>query len=265
MTLFEAIILGIIQGITEFFPISSSGHLVLGQTFMNITTDNFFQFSVFVHIATLLAVLIYFRQIIIDTIKGVLRKDRQSLILTGCLIIATIPAVIVALTLSDAIDSFFSTPTPVFIAMICTGLVFIVGELIAKKIPKKEHPNYITALFIGIIQSIAIIPGVSRSGSTLIAGMLTGLTREKAAEFSFLMAIPAIAGAGLFATLDGLEENVKIEWGPYIAGFIASFLAGYAAIYLLMKLYKKYSLVWFAVYLLVIPIIGLIWQLQLFH
>jgi undecaprenyl-diphosphatase len=142
--------------------------------------------------------------------------------------------------------------------MICTGFVFIAGEFMAKRIPKKEHPNYITALFIGIIQSIAIIPGVSRSGSTLIAGMLTGLPREKAAEFSFLMAIPAIAGAGLFATIDGLEEGVKIEWVPYIAGFIASFIAGYFAISILMHLYKKHSLLWFAAYLLVIPTVGLI-------
>jgi undecaprenyl-diphosphatase len=258
MSIFEAIILGLLQGVTEFFPISSSGHLVLGETFLKINSDNFFQFSVFVHIATLLAVLIYFRQIILDTIKGVFKKDKQSLILTGCLIISTIPAVIVALTISDSIDAIFSTPTPVFIAMICTGLVFIAGEFIAKRVPKKEHPNYITALFIGIIQSIAIIPGVSRSGSTLIAGMLTGLPREKSAEFSFLMAIPAIAGAGLFASLDAIEEGVQIEWGPYIAGFVASFLAGYAAIYLLMKLYKKHSLLWFAGYLLVIPTVGLI-------
>jgi undecaprenyl-diphosphatase len=258
MSIFEAIILGLLQGVTEFFPISSSGHLVLGQTFFEINSDGFFQFSVFVHVATLLAVLIYFREIIISTIKGVFQKDKQSLNLAACIIISTIPAVFVALTLSDFIDSIFDSPKPVFIAMIATGIIFILGEHFSKKVQKIETPTLLKALIIGIMQSIAIIPGVSRSGSTLITGMLTGLPREKAAEFSFLMAIPAIAGAGLFASLDAIQESVKIEWAPYLVGFIASFLAGYAAIYLLMRLYKRYSLLGFAVYLLVIPTIGLL-------
>lgn len=258
MNIFEAIILGILQGITEFFPISSSGHLVLGKQFFGIHSEGFFYFNVFVHLATLLAVLIYFRKIIWEMVTGILKGDKMSIHLATALVIATIPAVVVAMTISDLIENTFSYASPVLTAMMITGGFFIVGELIAKKISHKNKPNLIAAFFIGLVQSVAIIPGVSRSGSTLIAGMLTGLDREKAAEFSFLMAIPAIAGAGLFATLDGLEAGFQIDWPVYLSGFISAAISGYFSIYLLMKLYKKHSLVWFAAYLIVLPVIALV-------
>lgn len=258
MTILEAIILGLIQGVTEFFPISSSGHLVIFQDILKVNTETSFYFSVFVHLATFFAVLIYFRRILTELVIGLFKKEKKAFHLLLSLIIATIPAVIVALFLNDIIEQTFSQTSAVLMAMFSTGIFFLVAEHIAKKIKKVEVPSLLTALIIGVVQSIAIIPGVSRSGSTLSAGLLTGLSREKAAEFSFLMALPAIFGASIFATLDGLSEGIQVDWIPFIAGFIASFLAGYASIYILMKVYQRYSLKVFAAYLILMPVIVLI-------
>jgi undecaprenyl-diphosphatase len=258
MTILEAIFLGLVQGVTEFFPISSSGHLVIFQDILNVDTETSFYFSVFVHLATFFAVLFYFRQILINLVIGLFKKEKQAFHLFFSLVVATIPAVIVALTLNDFIDQTFSKTSAVLMAMFGTGIFFLIAEHFAKKITKIQVPTLLTAFIIGIVQSIAIIPGVSRSGSTLSAGLLTGLSREKAAEFSFLMALPAIFGAAIFATLDGLSEGIQVDWIPFIAGFIASFLAGYASISILMKVYQRYSLKVFAAYLVLMPIIVLI-------
>jgi undecaprenyl-diphosphatase len=257
MSFLDALILGIIQGITEFFPISSSGHLVIFQNILTNGYEDFFYFSVFVHLATFFAVLLYFRNTVKELIVGLIKKDKTSWTLFGGLCLATLPAVVVvALTISDSIDSTFSSATPVMIAMMFTGTFFLMSEFLAKKITtKKSAPSLVNALIIGCIQAIAIIPGVSRSGSTLSAGLLTGLSREKAAEFSFLMALPAIFGAAVFASLDGLESGVTIDWGVYGVGFVASLISGYFAIAVLMQLYKKYSLNIFAIYLIAMPLV----------
>ena len=256
MSFLDALILGIVQGITEFFPISSSGHLVIFENILTNGYEDFFYFSVFVHLATFFAVLLYFRNTVKDLILGLVGKDKHSWILFGALCIATLPAIVVALTISDFIDDTFNSTTPVMIAMMFTGTFFLVSEFLAKKITtKKAAPTLWTALIIGCVQAIAIIPGVSRSGSTLSAGLLTGLSREKSAEFSFLMALPAIFGAAVFASLDGLESGVTIDWGVYGIGFVASLISGYFAISLLMQLYKKYSLNIFALYLIAMPLV----------
>lgn len=263
MTIIDAIILGLIQGVTEFFPISSSGHLVIFENILVQGYQDFFYFSVFVHLATFFAVLIYFRQIVKNLILGLFKKDKKSWQLFLGLVVATLPAVVIALTVSDYIDSTFSTAGPVLIAMFFTGLFFLVAEFFTRKLTlNSENPTILKALLIGCVQGLAIIPGVSRSGSTLSAGLLLGLTREKAAEYSFLMALPAIFGASVFALSDGLQSEVSINWGVYIAGFIAAFISGYFAISFLMHLYKKHSLAWFAVYLIVISVFGTIYLIS---
>lgn len=249
MSNIEAIILGIIQGITEFFPISSSGHLALTEAILKIDTEGLFFFNILVHIATLLAILIYFRK----RIWQILVKKQFTVM--AAIIIGTIPAVIVGLTLKDNIETLFASPKIVLISMLATALFFIAAETLSPR-KKDQRITILRGLTIGIAQAAALIPGISRSGSTLATGLLTKMDRETAAEFSFLLGIPAIAGAGLLSALDLSESTTPENWTPHIIGFIAALISGYIAISILMRLYKKHSLIGFSIYLIIISIIG---------
>jgi undecaprenyl-diphosphatase len=260
LSYFEAIVLGILQGITEFFPISSSGHLVLGEYMFGLQEGDFFYFNVLVHMATLVAVLFYFRKKIIKLVDGVLKKDSEQLGIFYALIIGTIPAVIAALLFKDIITESFNNPSIVLKAMLATGFFFIFAEMYAtKKVDDEITPK--RGLVIGTAQAFALIPGISRSGSTLAMGLMNKLDRVKSAEFSFLLAIPAIAGAGVFTAMDALESAQTFQYGEYFAGFIAALISGYISIKVLMKLYEKHSLYWFAGYLILASIIGHIFVL----
>lgn len=255
LSYFEAIVLGILQGITEFFPISSSGHLVLGEHLLNLNDGEFFYFNVLVHIATLVAVLFYFRKQILNLIKGVFKKDKHQLNLFYAIIIGTIPAVLAALFFKDVVEQAFQSPSITLKAMLVTGLFFIFAEIYSTKMVDDELTPK-RGLMIGIAQAFALIPGVSRSGSTLAMGLMNRLDRVKAAEFSFLLAIPAIAGAGVFTAMDAAASSQTFQWGEYFAGFVAALFSGYISIKILMKLYEKHSLYWFAGYLIVLSIVG---------
>lgn len=241
MTLLQAIILGIVQGITEFLPISSSGHLVLGETLLNLNVSELKDFDVTVHIATLFVILIYFWRDIIQPKYW------------AWLIIATIPAVIVGFTLEDRIDAIFRSATAVGIMMIILGSTFMIPESFGKK-HKKFTPFNVIA--IGLAQAFALIPGVSRSGSTIFTGTMLGLEREEAARFSFMLGAIAIAGAGLLSALD-LSE-LTLSYGTLGAGFIATFASGLLAVHWLMGYLKKHSLNFFGAYLVAIGAVTVI-------
>ncbi len=256
MSIFESIFLGAIQGVTEFFPISSSGHLVLFQNFLGLQPIEQAFFNILVHAGTLLAILIYFREKLIDLIKGIFQKEPQSIKLFLNLIISTLPIVFVGLLFEDKVSQIFSTPNTVALSMLATALFFIVGEQVSKN-KTNQALTHLKALIIGIVQSIAVIPGVSRSGSTLIAGLLTGLDREKSAEYSFLIAIPAISGAVVLSVLKVLTEpsSQTLQTLPLLAGFLTAFLTGFLSIKFLMQLYKKHSLNGFAAYLIIVSVV----------
>lgn len=255
MTLFDSILLGLIQGVTEFFPISSSGHLVLFQTFLGLEPADHTFFNILVHAGTLLAILIYFREKLIHLAKGLIKKEKSSILLFINLIISTLPIVVVGLLFEDFITSFFSTTFSVALAMLATAAFFIIGEYVSKNKETAQLTSF-KAFVIGLVQSIAIIPGVSRSGSTLIAGLLSGIDREEAAEYSFLIAIPAISGAVILSVLKVLTnpQSVSLNLTPLAAGFLTAFIAGYFSIKFLMHLYKKHSLNGFAAYLIIASI-----------
>lgn len=254
----QAILLGIIQGITEFFPISSSGHLVLAQELLGVNPPELVDFNVLVHLATLFAVVFYFRIQLVKLVHGVIKRDKEQLKLFWAITLGTIPAVLVALFFGDQIEAIFLTAKPVLIAMLCTGLFFIAAEYFKAHKPTNDHPGIVKGVIIGIAQAIALIPGVSRSGSTLATGLFMKFDREKAAEFSFLLAIPAIAGAAVYTAMDIEGGLGSIDWLTYGAGFIAALLSGYFSIAILMQLYKKHSLNIFAGYLITLFIIGMI-------
>jgi undecaprenyl-diphosphatase len=258
MSIFEALALGVLQGITEFFPISSSGHLVLLEEFLGFRAPDLIAFNVLLHLATLFAVVIYFRKQLFDIAKGILSKDKKQLRLFWALVIGTIPAVIIGLSFSDIVEQNLSSSFPVLIAMFCTGIFFLIAEKYQKNHPKKEGVSIKKGFWIGLAQAAALIPGVSRSGSTLATGLFFKMDREESASYSFLLAIPAIAGASLLTALDLQKKSFEIDYLSYAVGFFTALICGYFAISILMNLYKKHSLKVFAGYLIFASILLLL-------
>lgn len=245
MTLLESIFLGLLQGVTEFLPISSSGHLVLFETLMKLPVESLKSFDVALHVGSLLAILIYFRK----TILQIILKDRRYIL---WLIVGTIPAVLAGFTLEDYIDEIFRGTLAVGIVMAITGVFFLLAE---KFKPKQSELTAKKSFIIGIAQAAALIPGVSRSGSTIATGLLTGAKRTKAAEFSFLLGSIAITGAGILTALDVQDLP---ETTPLVAGFVASLLASYFAIKFLMYFFKKHTLKPFAYYLFLVSAVTIV-------
>jgi len=260
MSLFETIVLAVVQGITEFLPISSSGHLVLLENFLDLPVEDLKSFDVAVHVGTLLSILAYFWRDLFVLIRGIfvaIKGKNSDECLFGVkplwflwfLIIGTVPAVIVGLGFENQIDGFFRDGKNVAYSFMASGLFFIVAELIAKNL-KNRGLNGFRAFFVGVFQAVAIIPGISRSGSTIGAGLTAGLTRDEAARFSFLLGIPALMGAGLLTVIKFDASAGVLSWQNYTIGLILSFISGYVSIYILMSFLKKHSLAWFSVYLL---------------
>jgi undecaprenyl-diphosphatase len=246
MSIFESIILGIVQGLTEFLPISSSGHLVLFQKLFNLrdveATALFF--DTMVHLGTLIAVFAVFRKDIIEMIKKPFSK------LSLLVIAGTIPTVIVALLLKGPIEVAFKSGSTLGLEFIITGLILWYAERKRYGHKKVNDVSYIDAVFIGLLQGLAIFPAISRSGSTIAGALMRGIERETAARYSFLLSIPAILGAVILQTKDVIESNStqNIEVIPVVVGTIVAGISGYIAIKFMLKLIAKGSLKFFAYY-----------------
>jgi undecaprenyl-diphosphatase len=249
MHIVESIILGAIQGLTEFLPVSSSGHLVLFQKILGISVPVLF-FDTLLHGGTLIAVLVVLR----DDIWSILRRPLQPL--TAYLILGTLPAVLVALVFDDAIEAAFESGAFLGFAFLVTSLFLALAEILSKRTTSPRQKGEMTwqdSLIIGIFQAIAIVPGVSRSGSTLSASLGRGLDRNFAARFSFLLSIPAILGALVLQIKDlaGPAGDIGIgELGvlPMLAGTLSAAVVGFFAITIMLKLVRERSLWGFAVY-----------------
>lgn len=257
MDLFQAFVLGALQGITEFLPISSSGHLVIGEWFLGLKVYGLKSFDVALHIGSLLAIFVYFRKDLVGLIKAFFRLfigkfDGEYAKLILFIFVGTLPAVFAGLFLEDQIDGIFRNIFAIGVAMIVVGLIFIVGEWVHKKMAVGSTEMTLRkALFIGIAQAVALIPGVSRSGSTIVMGLFQGVGRESAARFSFLLGMPAILGAGILALFKA-SDGVSVEFMPMLLGAVTSFVFSLLSVWFLMKFLKKHSLVVFALYLLII-------------
>ena len=261
MNYFDAIILGTVQGLTEFLPISSSGHLVIFEHLLKLKPDNV-GFEVTVHLGTLLSVIvIYFNdiiQMIRSFVTGIFSRKIANTYhsdsyfrLSIFVIIGTLPAVLAGLFLENFFVSVFHNIFLVGITLIITGIVILSTRLI------KNHNRQLTpakSLWIGIAQSIAILPGVSRSGFTISTGLLSGISRDEAARFSFLLAIPAILGASLLHFIDLLSsaKGSSGNIGPLLAGLVVAFIVGYLAIRFLLSIIKSGRFVWFAPYCIIL-------------
>tara|TARA_A100001037_G_scaffold306813_1_gene355994 strand:- start:6312 stop:7070 length:759 start_codon:yes stop_codon:yes gene_type:complete len=223
MTLIEAIILGIIQGFTEFLPISSSGHLVLGQAILDIDQPGN-EFEILVHLGTLASVIVVFYNDITGLMFSIKEKSTQKFILF--ILLGTVPAVIIGLGMKVFINNLFENVTVVGLALMFTGVILYGSSFIKRK--NKDH-SFISSILIGCAQAIAIIPGISRSGMTISAALFLGLSSKESARFSFLLAIPAITGAGLLIALD-LDRAFPLTGIVSMAAFFSSFIIGILAL-----------------------------------
>jgi undecaprenyl-diphosphatase len=234
MNIFHAIILGVIQGLTEFLPVSSSGHLVIAQSLIPGFSQPGVLFDVMLHAGTLMAVLIYFR-------KKLLKLTLNEIVL---LAVGTLPAIVVGFFFADFLESSFGNVKMVGIELIITGLLCFATDMF--KTSKKAITG-LDAFLIGIAQAIAIIPGISRSGATIFIATAQKIERAKAAEFSFLLSIPAIAGAILLQVVKyGFETNIDIA--VYGVGILASFIFGLLSIKILLNLLVTKNFKVFGVY-----------------
>lgn len=243
----DSILLGIVQGLTEFLPVSSSGHLVLAQEILGTHFGQGILFEVAVHIATLVAILIFYRRGVAKLAVGALSRDRRALEYVGKLALGTLPAVAVALLLRSWIEAQFDSLLVVGICLVATGfIVWSTRYTIANE--GKTEPTWTGALIIGCVQAIAILPGISRSGSTVAAGLALGMNPLAAAEFSFMLGMIAMAGAGvlLLPDLRGVEAAMmsSITFGS-IAALISGLLA-LAAFVWLLRTQRFYIFAWYA-------------------
>jgi undecaprenyl-diphosphatase len=259
MTLIQAIILGIVQGITEFLPVSSSGHLVILPFFLNwqLPAKETFIFDVLVQIGTLVAVIIYFRKdlfaIILDFFRQLFARTpfaTHAARMGWLLILATIPAGLAGMIFADVIEEAFSSPLIAGIGLLVTAVLMILAEMISQNIGDTQDITILTALWMGLMQVLAMVPGVSRSGSTISAGMYRHLRREAAGKFSFLMSIPIMLAAGGLSIYQMVTEVPNlVDFLPIMAmGFLTAMLVGYISIRWLLKFLVGNSLIYFSIY-----------------
>jgi len=253
MTYLSIIILAIIQGLTEFLPVSSSGHLALAGMVLNVPEGDI-TFEIVLHLGTLMAVLAVYGRDLVELVAGVIKGEKESLVLAGLLLIGSIPAGIVGYLLADSIESVFSSPLIVSVMLLVTGTVLF-GTRFMKN-GNRDNPTFRGSFIIGVSQALALMPGISRSGFTISTGLLSGIRREKAARFSFLLSVPAIAGAAILKLGD--TGSGGIDTFMLITGFLISALTGYLALRILLRFLKvgKFSI--FAWYCWLLGITGLI-------
>ncbi len=246
MTIFIAMLLGFIQGLTEFLPISSSGHLVLFEKIFKLQ-NTCLLFDIVLHVGTLLAVIICFRKEIVYLVKNPLSE------LALKLYTATIPTLFIALLFNDFFESAFSGNF-LFLSFFVTGIILIISEIVSHKSYQYKSMNYKKAFIVGVFQGLALIPGISRSGTTISACMVQGIKRDESARFSFLMSVPIILSSACYECLKLPSSTISISFECFIVGFIVAFLIGIVSIKFMLKIIKKAKYYFFSIYLFIISL-----------
>ncbi len=248
MTFIEALSLGLLQGLTEFLPISSSGHLILARSLFGIEDANALAFDAVLQLASIIAVMLYFFPDIWQLTQTALRKlgrlpvNQRDETLLYAILLGTIPAVILGLTLESLMETLFRSPLLVAGVLILGSCLFIYAEWKYVHEPRTNDMTIKKGLMIGLFQSLALIPGMSRSGASIAGGMLLGLTRSEAARFSFLLALPVITGAGLKKFLEMITSDQTIVWSTVLVGAAAAFVSGLFAIHFMISFVRKHTL-----------------------
>ena len=275
ITYLQAIIMGLVQGLAEFLPVSSSGHLVLSKFILGAELGTSALFEILLHVGTLLAVFVFYWKDVLNLIKEglLLIKDLVLLVLKGkkfelylerkmvvFIIIASIPTAILGLLMEAFLeDLFLSSVIAVGFALLVTGTMLMMIRKMPKGNKTLEEMKGRDAVTIGLIQGIATIPGISRSGSTVTAGLFCGLDKEFAFRFSFLMSIPAILGAAVLKLMDVDAADLAANAGPYAVGMVVAALVGYASIRWLKNLIQKDQFHYFGYYCLAVGLISIVY------
>lgn len=258
MSVLEALILGIVQGLTEFLPVSSSGHLELFKALLgsNMVAKESLLFTVVVHFATALSTVFVYRKDLLDIFKGLFAfKANEQTLFSFKIVLSMIPAAVVGVLFNDEIEQFFEGNIAFVGAMLLLTAVLLLVADRAKNTDKKV--GFFEALIVGIAQAIAILPGISRSGATISTSVLLGIDKEKAARFSFLMVVPLILGKVAKDLLDDGFQNLNIETLPLVIGFISAFVTGVIACTWMIQLVKRSKLSYFAIYCAVVGVVAL--------
>ncbi len=263
LSILDSIILGFVQGMTEFLPISSSGHLIIVRDLLGISQEGGLTFDAILQLATACAVMLYFRKDILDLIRNLFSKTKDTTKnnLTVCLIVGTIPAILFGLVLQDYMDTVFRNVSLVALTLIIGAVIMYVADIfiVRRKQQNTENSNLTISksIIIGLFQTLALIPGMSRSGMSISGGYFVGLSKEMAIRFSFLLSIPIIVGSGLVKLIEIIKEPSLVSGGSgvMIAGFISAFLFGLIAIDFLLKFLKTNSFKVFVFYRIVLVIV----------
>lgn len=253
----EAILLGLIQGLTEWLPISSSGHLIIAQKLLGIEVP--LLFDVMLHFGTLIAVFVFLWSDIVKILKSLVKLDfkSESGKLIPFIIVGSIPVMLIGLIFHDIVDVLFKNLLVVSITLIITGII-----LFFTKFTKGGRKlNLWDSLIIGIAQAFSLIPGISRSGSTISTGLFRNLDKDSAFKFSFLLSIPAILGANIFELTNSIFSNTKIDFTFYITGIVIAAIVGYLSLRFLFKILRKGRFYLFSYYCLVVGFIVLVFTL----
>jgi len=267
MSLLQALILGLIQGMTEFLPVSSSGHLVLGQSLLNIRNTEMLAFDVYAHFGTLISVCIIFRKEIARILVGLWNAIRTGTLKSAyesdeyvrlglAILIGSVPAAVIGLKYHDQIVEAFHDPKLVAVNLVITGLILFLTRF--SRPAEGKRMGLLIGFIIGIAQSVAILPGISRSGLTISAGLYLRLSPGLAAKFSFLLSIPVIAGAALLETNNVVRQGAEVGFAPFVVGVVAAALTGYIAIKILLRIIERGQFSWFALYCFAVGIAGIL-------
>lgn len=269
MEWWEAFLLGLVQGLTEFLPVSSSGHLTIFREILGVDPEGFLDFTVTVHFATVLSTIVVFWSVIVKILKGLLKfryNDETDYFLKIC--VSMIPVAIVGLFFKDKVEALFGEGiATVAVCLIVTAVLLLFSDFFRfKGLSAKEYRNgisYWQAALVGLGQACAVAPGLSRSGTTIATGLVCGVKRENMAQFSFLMVLVPIIGEQLLSVIDmvsgeGMASAIGVV--PLLCGFVAAFISGLFACKLMVALVKKSKMRWFALYCAVVAVLLLIFM-----
>ncbi|MBE6033939.1 MAG: undecaprenyl-diphosphatase UppP [Clostridiales bacterium] len=274
MTLFEAIILGLVQGLAEFLPISSSGHLALLQYFFGIEGESVLAFAVLLHLGTLISVfIVYWKDIVelvielfyvigdIFTGKGLGTKKNDTRRMGYMIIVATIPTAIIGIVFNDLFKSFYTTLMPIGVGLLITGTILFIAERLNTSRKGIREMKFRHAILVGICQGIAITPGISRSGSTLFGGLISGINREVAVKYAFLISIPSILGSVILEAPAAFKAGVDMALIiPILVGVIIAAVSGLVAIKTMINFVSKQKLCYFSYYTWILGVAVIIYS-----
>ncbi len=273
MTYLEGIILGLVQGLTEFLPVSSSGHLAILENLFKIDEDKVLLFAVLLHVGTLISVfIVYWKDIwelilelgftVKDLVKGNgLRLEERPIRKLGIMIlVATVPTMIIGVLFGDLFDKLYTSIIPIGIGLLFTGIILFIAEQQGSGKRTIENMNFRNAIFVGIVQGIAICPGVSRSGSTLFGSLICKLDRKLAVKFIFLISIPPILGSAILEAPAAFKQGVDMsQLGPMFIGILVAAISGLLAIKFMIKIVSDKKLSYFSYYVWVLGILVIFW------